>query len=167
VGVPPPLAAAAGDAGALIEKDVRQLRLAVVLCRGAVEDVVVHSLEIDDDSALPVAIATTALARARDMIAQDLQPERMVALLSRQPDDTAAAFATMGVTNVGPSRSSTSHLWGWCAATPPRMGPLFHHPSLPYGEHRARAGRAARRRQPGLPRRHPRQILIRRAHGAS
>jgi hypothetical protein len=48
---------------------------------------------IDTGSTLPAAIAATTLAAARRVIAQDLQPGRMVVVLSGRPADNDAAFA--------------------------------------------------------------------------
>ena len=62
------------------------------------EAAVANHLPIDASSTLPAAIAATTLAAAREVIAQDLQPGRMVVLLSGRPADTAAALAAVGVT---------------------------------------------------------------------
>lgn len=68
------------------------------------EAAVTHHLAIDAPVTLPAAIAGTMPAAVRDVIAADLQPARMVVVLSGPPDDTAAAFTAAGVprwTSVG------------------------------------------------------------------
>ncbi|HEX7841100.1 MAG TPA: hypothetical protein VF469_26665, partial [Kofleriaceae bacterium] len=61
------------------------------------EATVTHHLPLDASAALPGAIATTTPADARAVIAADLQPQRMVVLLSGRPAATAAAFQAAGV----------------------------------------------------------------------
>jgi predicted Zn-dependent peptidase len=61
------------------------------------ESAVTHHLAIDSSATLPAAIATITPAAVRTVIAQDLQPGRMVVLLSGRPADTQAAFAAAGV----------------------------------------------------------------------
>lgn len=62
------------------------------------EAAVANHLPLDTSSTLPAAIATTTLATARAVIEQDLQPARMVVVLSGRPADTDAALAAIGVT---------------------------------------------------------------------
>jgi zinc protease len=57
-----------------------------------------NQLPIDAAQTLPAEIARVTLAEARQVIAQDLKPERMLVLLSGRPADTAAALAAAGVT---------------------------------------------------------------------
>jgi zinc protease len=64
------------------------------------EAAVANRLAIDAAAMLPAAIATTTLAAAREVIGEDLQPARMVVLLSGRPADTAAALAAAGVDRV-------------------------------------------------------------------
>lgn len=64
------------------------------------EAAVVNHLGLDEAAALPDAVAATTLAQARVVIGEDLQPARMVVLLSGQPTDTTAAFASANVPNV-------------------------------------------------------------------
>jgi hypothetical protein len=47
---------------------------------------------------LAAAIASTTLAEVVRVIARDLQPTRMVGVLSGRPADTAAALAIAGIT---------------------------------------------------------------------
>jgi zinc protease len=63
----------------------------------ALESAVTHHAPIDTSSLRAAAIARTTLADARSMIAADLQPQRMVVLLSGRPADTSAAFAAAGI----------------------------------------------------------------------
>ena len=63
------------------------------------ESAVTDHRPIDDAEYLPPAIAATTLQKARAVIAADLQPERMVAVLSGRQADLAAAFAAAGVTH--------------------------------------------------------------------
>jgi zinc protease len=68
---------------------------------GAVADeleaAVTHHVPIDTAGLRAAAIARTTQADARAVIAADLQPQRMVVLLSGRPADTAAAFAAAGI----------------------------------------------------------------------
>jgi hypothetical protein len=96
----------AGDAGFTADF-IRARRAAVArtladpMQSGVVADqleaTVTHHLPIDAAAALPAAIAATTPAGARDVIAADLRPARMVVLLSGRPDDLAAAFTAAGV----------------------------------------------------------------------
>lgn len=63
----------------------------------ALESAVTHHAPIDTANLRAAAIARTTLAEARAVIAADLQPQRMVVLLSGRPADTAAAFAAAGI----------------------------------------------------------------------
>lgn len=62
------------------------------------EAAVANHLPIDA-AALPAAIAATTLDEVRAVIAQDLQPGRMVVVLSGRPADAEAALAAAGVTS--------------------------------------------------------------------
>jgi zinc protease len=64
------------------------------------EAAVTNHLALDAAAALPAEIARTTLAQVRAVITSDLEPKRMVVLLSGRPADTAAALATAGVTQV-------------------------------------------------------------------
>jgi zinc protease len=63
----------------------------------ALESAVTHHAPIDTANLRAAAIARTTLADARALIAADLQPQRMVVVLSGRPADTAAAFAAAGI----------------------------------------------------------------------
>lgn len=63
----------------------------------ALESAVTHHAPIDTASLRAGAIARTALADVRAVMDADLQPQRMVVLLSGRPADTAAAFAAAGI----------------------------------------------------------------------
>jgi hypothetical protein len=62
------------------------------------EAVAANHLPIEAVETLPVEIASTTVDAARAVIAQDLQAARMVLMLSGRQQDTAAAFAAVGVT---------------------------------------------------------------------
>ena len=62
------------------------------------EALAAHRLPTDANEKLSAEIAATTLDAARAVIAQDLQAARMVLMLGGRPADTAAAFATAGVT---------------------------------------------------------------------
>ena len=57
----------------------------------------IHRLPIDAAATLPGLIANTTPAAVRDVIAADLQPQRLVVLLSGRPAATAAAFKAAGI----------------------------------------------------------------------
>lgn len=65
-----------------------------------IQSAVVHRVPIALAGALPGAIAETTLADARAAVAADLQPSRMVVVLSGRPTDTAAAFTAAGASRV-------------------------------------------------------------------
>ncbi|HEY0477494.1 MAG TPA: insulinase family protein [Kofleriaceae bacterium] len=73
------------------------------------EVAVSHHLPLDAAAALPGAIAQTTLAAARDVIAADLRPERMVVLLSGRPAATAAALQAAGVTRFQTVEDGAAH----------------------------------------------------------
>lgn len=62
------------------------------------EAVVANQLPLDAVETLAAEIASTTIDAARAVIAQDLQPARMVTMLSGRQQDTAAALAAAGVT---------------------------------------------------------------------
>jgi hypothetical protein len=53
-----------------------------------------------NESPIPAEFPSRCCGDARAVIAADLEPERMVGLLSGRQADTAAAFAAAGVTRV-------------------------------------------------------------------
>lgn len=61
------------------------------------EAAVTHHAPIETTDLATAAIARATLADARAVIADDLQPQRMVVLLSGRPADTDAAFAAAGI----------------------------------------------------------------------
>jgi zinc protease len=97
----------ASDA-ALAADFVRARRVALVRALGdpvrttaaadRLEAVIANHLPIDAVETLPAEIASTTIDATRAVIAQDLQPARMVMMLSGRQQDTAAAFTAAGVT---------------------------------------------------------------------
>ena len=63
----------------------------------ALESAVTHHAPIDTASLRAATIARTTLADVRAAMDADLQPQRMVVVLSGRPADTAAAFAAAGI----------------------------------------------------------------------
>jgi zinc protease len=64
------------------------------------EAVVANHLPLEAVETLPAEIASTTIDAARAVIEQDLQPARMVMMLSGRQQDTAAAFTAAGVTRI-------------------------------------------------------------------
>ena len=63
----------------------------------ALESAVTHHAPIESAGLRAAAIARTTLADVRAAMDADLQPQRMVVLLSGRPADTAAVFAAAGI----------------------------------------------------------------------